>query len=406
MTVRSSGGLLVTALLATAALGAAEGDAPALAGYLRQHAQAPADYVLATARSHRITILGEAHWLRQDVMLVAEVIPRLQKAGVDLAAEVLPASEQARIDELLASPEWNERDANAIMRGAAWPYREYRDLLRAAWSANQGAERRIKILALGPPADWRDVLLPRGITYDAFMADLVAKHLAEAGRRVMVYCGMHHAFTRYYQAELDNAGHASGYMDRMGNILSRRFGEQVFLIALHKPIWCGSPAEPSHCLPFGGRVDCAGMAVGHPVGFDVVCSPFAELPFEPGDYYGYGRPALRFVDYADGYVWSGAIESFRAVTIIPLNEYAPDTAALAQVGHEDPFEGERDVSVQRLQEIWAQETEASPDLLAKRKWKHLSGWQQRCQVPDGSTGSGNGGSGVSGSLPVAVNEER
>jgi hypothetical protein len=266
-----------------------------------------------------------------------------------------------------------------VMRAASWPYQEYRYLLRAAWSANQGVQRGIKILALGPPPDWRNVLLPRGITYDAFMADLVTRHVGETRRRVVVYCGMHHAFTRYYQAELNNAGRASGYMDRLGNILSRRFGEQVFLIALHKPIWCGNPAQPSYCLPFGGRIDCEAARIGRPIGFDVVGSPLADMRFEPGDYYVYGHPALRFVDYADGYIWSGPIESFRPVTIIPLREYAPDGAAMGQVSHSNPFNDEVDVSVKRLQEIWAQQTEAIRDIIANRKWKHLAGWQSRCR---------------------------
>ena len=77
-------------------------------------------------------------------------------------------------------------------------------------------------LALSPPLDWRKVLLPRGQTYESFMADLVSKHLKEARRNLLVYCGMHHAFTRYYQAELDKDAKARAYMDRMGNILSRR----------------------------------------------------------------------------------------------------------------------------------------------------------------------------------------
>jgi hypothetical protein len=88
---------------------------------------------------------------------------------------------------------------------------------------------------------------------------------------------------------------------------------------------------------------------------------------------------LRFVDYTDGYIWPGPIESFRPVTIIPISEYAPDAAAMEQVSHSNPFNDEVDVSVKRLQEIWAQQAEASRDLLASRRWKHLAGWQSRCQ---------------------------
>jgi hypothetical protein len=351
------------------------------AAYLREHQRTPVNYVMSKAASHRITIIGEGHWLKQDVELVAALIPPLQKAGIDLATELLPASEQPRIDKLIAGAKWDEQEANAIMRTASWPYQEYRDLLRAAWSVNQGSQRPIKVLALAPPDDWRKVLLPRGETYDSFMADLVTKHVRETSRHVVVYCGHHHAFTRYYQAELNKDGSARGYMDRTGNILSRRFGEQVFVIALHKPIWCGNPADSSYsyCLPFGGKVDCEATKVGHPIGFDVKGSPLADLRFEPGDYYLYGHPGLRFVDFTDGYIWSGPIESLRSVTLIPLNEYAPDDTVMRQVAHSNPFNGEVDVSIARLKEIWAQQAEARRDIMTNRKWKHLAGWQSRCQ---------------------------
>jgi hypothetical protein len=372
--------LFLAALLILTYVGTAYSQTDStVATYLLKQSQKPVEYVLTKATSHRITIIGEGHWLQQDVNLVAALIPLLNKADMDLATEMFPASEQSRIDELITAAKWNDQSANAVMRAASWPYQEYRDLLHAAWSANQSAPRRIKILALGPPEDWRKVLLPRGETYETFMADLITQHIKDSSRRLVVYCGMHHAFTRYYQAELNNDGKARAYMDRMGNILSRRFGEQVFLIALHKPTWCGNHKQPSYCLPFAGRIDCEAAKVGHPIGFDIVGSPLAALPFEPGDYYAYGHTALRFVDYSDGYVWSGPLESFRPVTIIPLSEYARDASSMEQVAHSNPFNNEADVSVKRLQEIWTQETAANRDLLSVRKWKHLVGWQSRCK---------------------------
>jgi hypothetical protein len=52
---------------------------------------------------------------------------------------------------------------------------------------------------------------------------------------------------------------------------------------------------------------------------------------------------------------------------------------MGQVSHSNPFNDEVDVSVKRLQEIWAQQTEAIRDIIANRKWKHLAGWQSRCR---------------------------
>lgn len=372
--------LIAAALLTAICVGAVRPQTDSIiATYLESHSRAPVDYVLSRATSHRITVIGEAHWLRGDVFLVAALIPALHKANIDLAAELFPASEQSRIDELINGSKWDEQKANRIMRAAAWPYQEYRDLLHASWLANQAAEPRLKIVALGPPPNWRELLLPRGVTYDSFMADLVQKHTTQTRRRLVVYCGMHHAFTRYYMSELDNAGKTRAYMDRMGNILARQFGEQVFLIALHKPIWCGNPAQPSYCLPFGARIDCAGFKAGRPLAFDVVGSPLAEWQFETGDYYSYGHPNLRFVDYVDGYVWLAPIERVRLATVIPLEEYAPDETSRAQTAHENPFNDEVDVSRERLQEIWAREIEANRDAITKRGWKPLIGWQSRCR---------------------------
>jgi hypothetical protein len=375
----SNGRIVVSALSLLLTSGWVRGETDAtLTAYLAEHSSAPADYVLAKATSHRITLLGEGHWLAHDVDLVAAAIPRLARAGVDLAVETLRASDQDRIERLIGAPSWDEQAANALMRSASWPYREYRELLRAAWSANRNAEHRIDILALGPPSDWRSTLLPRGITYDAFMAGLVSDHVAATGRRVLVYCGIHHAYTRYHQAELDDDGRASSFMDRMGNLLYRRFGERVFLIALHKPIWCGDPSRPSYCLPLGGRIDCAAAKLGRPIGFDVVGSPLAGLRFPAGDYYARGHPDLRLVDYTDGYVWAGPIESYRSASIIPLTDYAPDAAALAEVREQNPFTDEVAASDARLQEIWAEQKAASENALAARGWSHLAGWQSHC----------------------------
>jgi hypothetical protein len=95
--------------------------------------------------------------------------------------------------------------------------------------------------------------------------------------------------------------------------------------------------------------------------------------------YGFGHPNLRFVDYTDGYVWTGPIESLRSVSLIPLSDYAPAPAAMEKLIRNNPFNDEVNVSPQRLQEIWTQLEEANRDLMTKRKWKDLVGWRSRCR---------------------------
>ena len=378
-------------LAAVALLGVAVGMSPepgrsteppvsVLEAHLRSAGRPPLEYLLARLDTHRVVIVGEGHWLAQDVGLIAAVIPHLAGRGGVLAVEMFPAAQQENIDRLLVAPQWEPARANAILRAAAWPYREYRDLLQTAWEANRHADPggTVRIIGLGPPEDWRQSLLPKGVTYESFMAERVLEQLQDGKGRVLVYCGMHHAFTRYHQAELDLGGRATAYMDRMGNILWRRLGERVFLMALHKPIWCGSPEKPTYCLPFGGRVDCAAARGGAPVGFDVVESPFADLVFSEDDYYARGHHRLRFADYTDGTIWTTPVEATRLVALIPLAEFAPDAESLAEVARHNPFSDEPHLPREKIEELWRLEEEASARPLAKRGWAHLADWRQNC----------------------------
>jgi hypothetical protein len=351
--------------------------APAVAGPFGPAARPPADYVVEKTGLHPIVLLGEAHWIRHDALLVAAIVPRLAQQGTVVAIETLRASDQPAIDRLLAGPEWSEAAALALARSAAWPYREYLEILHAAWAANRAAPGSLRVIGLAPDPDWRETLLgAKGVTYDAFMADLVAAEV-EAGRHVLVYCGIHHAFTRYEQPELDGAGRARSFMDRAGNLLRRRFGERVFLITLHRPVWCGK--EPwQYCMPLGGAIDCAAIERGAGVGFDVAGSDFGGRVIDPQVYYAHGYSELRFSETTDGYVWTQPIEQYELVRLIPLAELASDDAALREVAANNPFAEETDLSRERLEALWAEEAAKRADALAYRKWSGLKDWRRSC----------------------------
>ena len=224
--------------------------------YLRQNGKSPAHYLLTKLSDHRIVLVGEHHWQRSDAQLIGGVVSELRRRNVALAMEVVRASSQVDIDTLISAKEWNQALANEIMRAADWPYVQYRDILYQAWEANRVAGAPpLKIIALGPPEDWRK----QGIRYEAFMAERVRNYATDNQHRVIVYCGLHHAFTRYLQVERLQRGRATEFMDRMGNILWRQFGQEVFLIALHKPEGCGEgeDAFAKSCAPLGGAIDCA-----------------------------------------------------------------------------------------------------------------------------------------------------
>jgi hypothetical protein len=302
-------GALFSALLLLGVSAAADD----LGQYLRAKAVPPPAYILSKTTAYPIVILGENHLLAHDPELVKSIVPELRRRGVALALEVLVAEAQPKIDELLRGAEWNDALATEIMRLSDWPYVEYRDILHAVWLANReaGDAPPMRVIALSPPEDWRK----KGIQYDEFMARLVMDYVGDDRRHVVAYVGMHHAFTRYLQVERRNRGRAIEFMNRFGNILWRRYGEDVFLIALHKPEWCGpsDKATSVSCPPFNGAIDCAASAIGHPLAFDVAGSPIAELKFPENSFYAFGHPLLRFYDYADGYVWQQTFDDTAGV---------------------------------------------------------------------------------------------
>ena len=372
--VPASRGLALAALLA-AFLPAAAGGQPGAADFLQTRGQAPTDYVLSKLKDHRVVLLGENHWLRHDVQLVIDLVPRLRSAGVDaLAIETLPASSQATIDRMIAAEAWDAPAALCVLRQAAWPYREYLEILHAAWRA------KLKVIALGPGEDWRERLLPKGDDYDHFMARLVLDALKTPGTRVLVYSGLHHAFSRYHQPEMPRAERVEKFMDRMGNVLWRELGEDVFTIALAVPWQCreGTGEKWGRCLPVGGAVDCAASVLGRPVGFDVAGSPFAALPIPRSFYYGLGYPALRLEDFADGYVWTRPVEEVQGVGLIPLSEFAPDAASLAEVLAHNPVSDRKDLGRAELEPLWTAEAERLRDLQKSFGWQGLAGWRKAC----------------------------
>ena len=332
----------------------------------------PVDYVLEKTKRHSIVLLGEGHWIRHDAMLVADLVPKLAERRVVLAMETLRAKDQASLDKILSSPEWDADAAMGLMRSAAWPYREYLDIVRAAWKANRSVAGSMRIVAVGPDPDWR----AKKTSYEKFMADLVAAEV-DAGRRVLLYCGVHHAFTRYYQPELDLAGRATSFMDRAGNILRRRFGERVFLVTLHRPVWCGQ--EPwKYCLPLGGAIDCAAIQAGRAVGFDVAGSPLSAVVVDRSIYYAHGYEELRFGETTDGYIWTKPIEEYELVRLIPLSEFAPDERALREVAEDNPFSDEKGMTREMLEALWSKDDEARADALTYRNWQNLKSWRASC----------------------------
>jgi len=345
---------------------------------------APVAYILTRFDDHRVVLLGEAHWVKHDVDLLAKVVSRLVASNENtFAAEWLPASEQQHIDSLITSQTWNEVAAVSILRSAAWPYQEYLNVLHEAWKANRKREAgkpELKVLALGPEQDWRKQLLPLGKTYDSYLAEQIIKRIEESPKnRVLVALGFHHAFTRYLQPDLPGS-RATRFNDRAGNFLWRAMGEDVFMITLHHPWYCRRGTSWGRCLPLDGAIDCAAVDAGNrAVAFDVAKSPFAGMRIESDVWYSAGYPFLRFDALTDGYVWTQPIDDYRNASLIPLDVYAPDESSLAQTLANNPVSDAPAKSRSELAAQWKQHDAELAQSLVYRHWDKLGDWRARCQ---------------------------
>ncbi len=175
------------------------------------------------------------------------------------------------------------------------------------------------------------------------MAEVILKEFVEPGHKALIYCGMHHAFTRYRQPIISGPERrVTGRMnDRTGNLVRERIGDRTFTVALHQPWDCGK--RPGHMYPASGAIDVVMRKRNcEPVGFDVVETPFSEIE-DSETYYALGYKKFMLGDFCDGYIFL------------------------------QPFSGARSCRVDREFVTWSNVAEASnhsPNPKFRESWLH------------------------------------
>lgn len=285
---------------------------------LRAHGRPPAEYVVEQFGRRDVVILGEAHRVRQDVEFVQSLLPLVHaRAGVrTLVIEFGSATSQKDADRLVRGEAFDRALARRLLgefRDSLWLYEEYLGLYEAAWRLNRSlgpGEEPFRILLGSVPRDVADK--------DASMAAEVLEEV-EAGRKVLVYCGAHHGFTRYRQPiPFLSVWRTARGPGRMGNRLHAALGDRVAFVTLHAPFakrWAffAWPAYGEPMLsPFRGVLDQAQGALETPVAFDTSIEPLASLT-DTTSYYSLHRGAVRLSDFADGYVILAPLAPRRAV---------------------------------------------------------------------------------------------
>jgi hypothetical protein len=302
--------------------------------------RSPEDYVVAAFKTHDIVFLGEFYKIRQNVMLVHDLIPLLYRAGVrNLGIEYALSDDQKDIDALLNAPQWDEAKARAITFSwlVTWGYSEYIDLYQAAWQVNRGlpaGAKPFRIVGLSPRQNWeflkseKDMSDPAVVARifangepEAHIAQVIDRELVQKGEKSLVYVGTQHAFTRFRSAAYAKNAATVKLSDtrRAGNIVFDRIGNRAFSISLHAP-WPDTRSGSSGlAYAAEGAIDAL-ISVLPPDrrngGWDLEGTPLGALPVTTGSY-AEDAKGLTLSGVFDGYVIQGPIAEYRAVTPIP-----------------------------------------------------------------------------------------
>lgn len=307
----------------------------ALEIWLADHGRSPRDYVLGLFADHDVVFLGEQHRIRHDLLFVQELVGHLDAAGVRVfATEFARRVDQALVDSLIAGETWDEALAREIQlrQWAPWGFREYLDVWRAVWRANRdrpAGTRPLRLVGLNNAPDFSVVEKPEDIENpeiaarvfgDETEADWAAPILAAvaAGEKVLVHCGIHHAFTRYRQPRVTDGEFVAWGRLRCGNHVAAALRERACTVYLHAP-WPGRGGYDSAFVhPAAGRLDAFMLARADgpfAVGFDVADSPLGGMPVDD-TVYAVGYDLFTMATFCDGWIYTKPIAEYEGVTYI------------------------------------------------------------------------------------------
>jgi hypothetical protein len=308
-----------------------------LKAYIEANHMVPDEYVVSKFLDHTVVFLGEVHRVKHQVEFVGDLIPELYASGVYyLGTEFARREDQALIDSLILSPEYDEALAREITlrQYVFWGYQEYVDIYRAAWEVNRSRPESappFRILGLNNSPDWSQVenradrergdvmkKVWHGQTEEDW-ARVILDSVIAGGGKILVYSGMHHAFTVYRQPVVVD-GEFIRYGDvRMGNYVYDAIGKRAISVFMHGP-WNSSDGYDRGLVhPADGAIDQVMAEVDPallPVGFDTGGSPFGDLKGETSVYW-HGYDDFTLSNFCDGYIYTRPLEEYEGVIPIP-----------------------------------------------------------------------------------------
>jgi hypothetical protein len=250
-------------------------DAEALAAWIRSRGRPPVDFLVEQFDRYDVVLVGEIHGLRTHTGFVAGALgPLYARAGVRVVCtEFVRASETPRLRAILEAEAWDEAAAIDLMRDGAWPtwgWREYVDVLQAAWRVNAARPDGAPALRIvGIDDDWTQLGMMDASRSESFQMRLKREAVLHESARDAINAHGPRALVHV------GAAHAVRHEIRLAERLHTDFGDRLGSVILHHELATRSGPSPIETLI--DRAVAEGASEGGPVGFPVVGSPIARV---------------------------------------------------------------------------------------------------------------------------------
>jgi uncharacterized RDD family membrane protein YckC len=314
--------------------------------WVNKHAKSPKDYAIEIAKTHRVTLFGESHDLKDNLEFFNGIVNDLYyKAGVRcIGMEVMPSSVDGKIEKLINGKDFNDELALQIARSQGWKTwgdREYWDVLKTVWKLNKSLLANAqKMRLVGLDEDWEAanmVLLniggeKRGPTpfaekfrvfpmlrdfislslRDEMMARNIEKEIIRKGDRGVVWIGFAHTLPQFAWAQIkDHKIMAAS--PRMGVLLHQKYKDEIFQIEMFQPF--DPDNDDKNCAPvFQSFIERLMTAHGnYPAGFNIKNSPFENIRDKCSGYFSL-YPTVTYGDLAQGLIFLKPFKDLKKCT--------------------------------------------------------------------------------------------
>lgn len=285
--------------------------------WLNKYAQTPEGYAIQTASSHKLTLFGEEHGIKENLDFFNNIIPDLYyKAGIRcIGMECIPSSMNKKIKELINGKAYDNKLALQIARSQPWKMwgmKGYWDVLETVWKLNKNLPdscRKMRIVGIdenweGPnvalvlPGSADDGLkhvpiwerlklfttiddLVKLIYRDELLARNIEKEIIEKGDKAVVLIGSAHT-TLNYGYPIINNNKILFVKARFGLLLSQKYKNDIGQILL----WHSIADETDKNKTLTNFIESIMFAHDTlPVGFSIENSPFGKLRDSTASYF-------------------------------------------------------------------------------------------------------------------------